>query len=95
MHKCPHCQQKVITTTQKLLSVNFGPAVCRNCQGLSHVHIINGLIALTLWIVLTWVFIGLTWMSRSSFFLLGTIPALILSVNKYLIEAPLLAVRKH
>lgn len=95
MHKCPHCGHEAITTVQKLLSVNFGPAVCPHCHGRSYVHVINGLIALTLWIVLTWIFIGLSYMSRSSFFLLGTIPAMILSVNKYLVEAPLLAVRKR
>lgn len=92
MQECPHCHQEGITNLQKALSVYFGPAECALCHGRSYVHVIYGLAAMTTWIVLTWVFIGLSYMSRSSFFLLGTIPAMILAVNKYLLEAPLRAV---
>lgn len=94
MQKCPHCQQEGITNLQKALSVSFAPAVCSYCHGRSYVHVIYGLTAMTVWIVLTWVFIGLSYMSRSSFFLLGTIPAMVLAVNKFLLEAPLLAIKQ-
>ena len=89
MHKCPHCQQESITSLQKICSVSFAPARCAECHQLSYVHAIYGLFAMTTWIVITWVFIGLSYMSNSSFFLLGTIPAMILAVNKYLLDAPL------
>jgi len=46
---------------------------------------------LTAWIILTWVFIGLTLMTSMSFFLLGTIPAFIVCVDRYILKAPLIA----
>ena len=93
MQKCPHCQQHGISNLQKLISVSFAPATCSLCKQQSYTHIIYGLYALTTWIAITWVFIGLSYMSRSSFFLLGTIPAMVLAVNKYLLQSPLRAIK--
>lgn len=94
MQECPHCHREGITNLQKALSVYFGPAECAFCHEKSYVHVIYGLIAMTFWIVVTWVFIGLSYMSRSSFFLLGSAPAMFLAVNKYLLNAPLRAIRR-
>lgn len=89
MHACPHCHQKGISTLQKLCSVSFAPARCTLCQGLSYLHVIHGLYALIIWIMLTWVFIGVALFMRMSIFLLGTIPALFLAVDYYMLKAPL------
>ena len=91
LHQCPHCQQDNISSYQKLFSVAFSPAVCPTCNKESVVPIINGLMSLTAWIILTWVFIGLAIMAGMSFFLLGTIPAFIVCVDKYILNTPLVA----
>lgn len=93
MYQCPHCQEKGITSWQKLTSVSFAPATCQLCHKRSYLHVMHGLIALTFWIVLTWVFIGIAWMSRSSFFLIGTFPAMYLAVNRFMLGAPLYPIR--
>lgn len=92
MQTCPHCQREGVTNLQKALSLYFGPAECAFCHGKSHVHVVNALIAMRFWMLITWLFIGLCWMSRSSFFLLGSAPAMYLAVNKYVLGAPLLAI---
>jgi predicted CXXCH cytochrome family protein len=89
LHECPHCHEKRISSFQKLFSVTFSPAVCPVCHKESNVPIVHGLITLTVWIILTWLFIGLAILAQMSFFLLGTIPAFIVCVNKYLLAAPL------
>lgn len=94
MQKCPHCQQDGISNLSKALSLYFRPAICSFCQGRSYVHAVYGLFAMSVWIVLTWLFIGLSYMSRSSFFLLGTIPALVLAINRFLLEAPSQPIRE-
>lgn len=88
-HECPHCHAKRISSYQKLFSVCFSPAICPECRKESSVHIIQGLKSLTAWIVLTWVFIGLSIMSGMSFFLLGTIPAFIVCMDRYILQASL------
>ena len=45
--------------------------------------------SLTAWITLTWVFIGLSIMAGMSFFLLGTIPAFIVCIDKFILQSPL------
>jgi hypothetical protein len=90
MHKCPHCQQDGVSHLQKILSIFFGPAICSACHKPSYVHILYAMLALGTWIILTWVFIGLSYMAHTSFFLLGTIPAMVLAINKFLIQAPLI-----
>lgn len=89
LHECPHCHEKQISSYQKMFSVSFSPVVCPVCKKESHVHIVQGLMMLTAWIILTWVFIGLAIMAGMSFFLLGTIPAFIVCVDRYLLKAPL------
>ena len=89
LHECPHCHQRQISTYQKLFSVSFSPAICPACLKHSNVHIVHGLITLTAWMILTWLFIGLAIMAGMSFFLLGTIPAFIVCVNSFLLQAPL------
>lgn len=91
LHECPHCLEQKITSYQKIFSVSFSPAVCPACKQSSKVSIIQGLMTLTAWIILTWVFIGLTLMTSMSFFLLGTIPAFMVCVDKYILQAPLIA----
>lgn len=90
-HECPHCHEKVISSYQKIFSVSFSPAICPHCKKQSNVPIVHGLITLTAWIILTWVFIGLSIMAEMSFFLLGTIPSLVVCIDKYLLKAPLVA----
>lgn len=91
MHECPHCRKESISSWQKVLSVTFLPAKCSQCRGESHIHVMYGLVALTSWIVLTWICIGLAYMTRQSIFLLGSIPALYFAVYKYLLRAPMIA----
>ncbi len=95
MHKCPHCQREGISSLQKAFSVCFTPAICEFCREPSYIHVIYGLCAMTTWIVITWVFIGLSYMAKSSFFLLGTVPAMVLAVNKFLLQAPLRAITRR
>lgn len=92
MYSCPHCKKDGIGTLQKLCSVSFAPAVCRLCGGRSYLHVSHGLYALTAWIILTWVFIGVALYMQMSIYLIGTIPALFLAVDKYMLKAPLQAV---
>jgi hypothetical protein len=91
MHLCPHCQQPGITTLHKLLSVSFAPATCSVCGGLSYLHIIHGLYALIAWIMLTWVFIGVALWQGMSIYLIGTVPALFLAIDKFMLSAPMRA----
>lgn len=95
MHTCPHCREQGISSWQKLTSVSFAPATCQHCNRHSYLHVVHGLVALTFWIVLTWVFIGIAWFSRSSFFLVGTFPAMYLAINKYMLGAPMRPVPAH
>jgi len=90
LHECPCCHERSISNYQKIFSVAFSPACCPQCKKLSYVPIIHGLMVLTAWMILTWIFIGLAIMAGMSFFLLGTIPALIVCIDRYLIKAPLI-----
>lgn len=69
--------------------MSFSPAICPACNKQSVVPIVYGLMMLTAWMVLTWVFIGLAILAGMSFFLLGTIPAFIVCLDRYLLNAPL------
>ena len=89
LHECPHCHEMGISSMQKICSVTLLPAICPSCHQKSKVPIVYGLMALTAWMILTWVFIGLSIMAQMSFFLLGTIPAMIVCINRYLLRAPL------
>lgn len=91
MHACPHCQQAGITTLAKLGSVSFAPATCQTCGRQAYLHIMHGLLALLVWIALTWVFIGVALWQGMSIYLIGTIPALLLAVDKFMLKAPMRA----
>jgi hypothetical protein len=41
------------------------------------------------WVVVTWVFIGIAIFERMSIYLVGTIPALLIAVDKYMLNAPM------
>ena len=90
LNECPSCHEHSISNYQKIFSVSFSPASCPQCNKQSYVPIVHGLMTLTAWMILTWVFIGLAIMAGMSFFLLGTIPALIVCIDRYLIKAPLI-----
>ena len=89
MHECPHCKQESISTLQKLFAISPLQANCVACHQYSYIHITYALVALTVWIVMTWVLIGLAYLFQMSFLLLGTIPAMVIAVDRHLISAPL------
>jgi len=90
-YECPHCRKETVSSYQKIFSVSFSPAYCPQCRKQSYVSIIHGLTMLTAWMIMTWIFIGLAIMAGMSFFLLGTFPALIVCIDRYLLNAPLVA----
>lgn len=89
MHTCPHCKEPGIRTSDKLVSVAFAPATCTLCGQRSYLHIIHALIALMMWIILTWIFIGLALYQQMSIYLIGTIPSFILAIDKGMLNAPM------
>ncbi|MAM69910.1 MAG: hypothetical protein CMP91_02025 [Gammaproteobacteria bacterium] len=93
MHECPHCKRESISSLQKILAISPIQATCTVCQQKSYIHIIYGLVALTVWIVMTWMLIGLAYWFQMSFLLFGTLPALVIAIDRYLIQAPLLKVQ--
>jgi hypothetical protein len=92
MHECPHCKHKTITSFQKLCSSPLTPTVCPRCNGLSYLQLVYTLRAIFTWVVLSWVFIGIALYQRRSIYLLGSIPALFLAVDKCMLAAPLRAI---
>ena len=89
MQACPHCQKKTITNWEKLWSVTVTPIQCSACHQFSFLHAGHALKGLAFWIIVTWLFIGLTWYSRQTFLLLGTIPAMFLAINHFILGAPM------
>jgi hypothetical protein len=89
MHECPHCNQESISSMQKVLAVSPIMATCKVCRRKSYIHILYGLIALTVWIIMTWALIGLAYFFQMSFLLFGSVPSLIIAIERYLIQAPL------
>lgn len=92
MHPCPHCGKEGISTLQKLCSVSFAPATCNQCSGLAYLHVVHGLKAMIMWVILTWVFISVALYTNMSIYLIGTIPAVFLAVDQYMLKAPMEAV---
>lgn len=92
MHTCPHCKQLGITSLRKLCSVSFAPATCALCHQHSYLHVVHGLYAMIMWVMLTWVFIGVALLLEKSIYLVGTIPAFLLAVDKCMLKAPLRSV---
>jgi hypothetical protein len=65
------------------------PVQCPGCQGLSYVPLRYGVFALFTWVVLSWLFIATALFFRNVLYLLGTIPAAIFAVDKWMLKAPL------
>lgn len=89
MHECPHCKQASISTFKKLLAIAPLQVSCSDCRQYSYVHSTYALVALTVWIIMTWVLIALSYRFQMSFLLFGTVPAMIIAVDRHLIRAPL------
>ncbi|MEY4642259.1 MAG: hypothetical protein RLZZ227_2253 [Pseudomonadota bacterium] len=89
MHPCPHCSKPGISTVQKLGSVCFGPAVCALCSRRSAMPYVHGIRAMIFWVVVTWVFIGIAMFERMPIYLVGTIPAMLIAIDKYMLSAPM------
>ena len=89
MHACPHCHQPGIGTLQKLASLFLIPAACSQCRKRSFLHHLHGVRAMVVWVLLTWVFIGVAMFQHMSIYLIGTFPALVFAVDRYMLKAPL------
>jgi hypothetical protein len=89
LHACPHCHQPGVSSSQKLNSLFFAPAECQLCRKRSYLHYVHGLRAMIAWVVLSWLFIGIALYQNLWIYLLGTIPALLFAVDKFLLSAPL------
>lgn len=92
LHACPHCHQRGVSSSQKLNSLFFAAAECRLCGKRSSLHYVNGLRAMIAWVLLSWLFIGVALYQELWLYLLGSVPALVFAVDKYLLNAPLLKV---
>ncbi len=91
MHRCPHCQQAGFTDLQKLTLLWLQPRPCKICHKAAFMPVRNVVVALIIWTLLTWVFIGAAFYMRNILFMLGTIPAAMLAVDKWIRKAPLIA----
>lgn len=89
MYLCPHCQKPGITSIQKLCSVSYTPATCSYCHRKSYLNIDTAIRALVTWVILTWIFIGVALYEQMAIYMVGTIPALLLSVDKHMLKAEL------
>jgi len=89
MYNCPFCNQLGITALQKLHSVFFNPAICKLCHRPSYLHLKHAIQALFTWAMLTWVFIGVALYEGMTVYLIGTVPALFLAIDKHMLTAPL------
>jgi hypothetical protein len=89
MHECPHCHQESISTLQKLLAISPLQLSCKACLQHSYIHNVYALVALTVWIIMTWLLIALAYWFQMSFLLFGSVPAMVIVVDRYLINAPL------
>ncbi len=92
LYACPHCLQPGVSSFHKLNSLFFAPARCQLCRKYSYLHYAHGLRAMIAWVLLSWLFIGVALFQSMSIYLIGTAPALLLAVDKYLLNAPLSAV---
>lgn len=92
LHACPHCHQSGVSSSQKLNSLFFAPAVCQLCGKRSSLYYPNGLRAMIAWVLLSWLFIGIALYQGVWLYMLGSVPALFFAVDKYLLNAPLLRV---
>jgi uncharacterized protein (DUF983 family) len=89
LHACPHCLQPGISSTEKFHSLFLKPAHCRLCRKSSYLHHTHGLRAMIVWVVFSWVFIGIALYQNVWIYLIGTIPALFFAVDKFILSAPM------
>ena len=73
----------------KLRSVSYTPAVCTLCDGQSYLQVNTAIRALITWSILTWIFIGVALYEQMAIYMIGTIPALLLAVDKHMLRAQL------
>lgn len=92
MRTCPHCKEDTIGNWAKLWSVTVNPVQCPSCRQFSFLHAAHALKGLVFWIVVSWIFIGLSWFSQQVFLLIGTLPALFLAINYFMLDAPMEAI---
>ncbi|MEI7949688.1 MAG: hypothetical protein WCI66_05535 [Gammaproteobacteria bacterium] len=90
MHRCPHCRQSTFSDLQKLTLLWLQPRSCSVCHKAAYLPVRNVIVALIVWTALTWVFIGTAFYMHNIFFMLGTIPAALLAVDKWIRKAPLI-----
>lgn len=89
LHVCPYCHQPGVSSVDKIHSLLLRPAACRLCRKSSYLHYSHGLRAMIVWVLFSWVFIGVALYQGVWIFLIGTIPALLLAVDKFILNAPL------
>lgn len=89
LHICPHCHQPGVSSAEKVHSLLFKAARCQLCRKSSYLHYTHGLRAMIVWVLFSWVFIGVALYQNVWIFLIGTIPALFLAVDKFILTAPL------
>ncbi|MDR2213819.1 MAG: hypothetical protein LBE21_09380 [Pseudomonadales bacterium] len=92
MHECPHCKHLTITSLRKLCATPLTPALCPRCHGFSYLEMVHLLRAMIVWSLLTWVFIGIALYQRMAIYLLGSVPALLFAVDKFMLAPPLRAI---
>ncbi|MGV3591296.1 MAG: hypothetical protein ACO1PZ_06370 [Gammaproteobacteria bacterium] len=73
-------------------SLFFAPAECQLCRKRSTLYYANGLRAMIAWVLLSWLFIGIALYQGIWLYMLGSVPALLFAVDKYLLNAPMLRV---
>lgn len=90
MHPCPHCKQPTFSSARKALLLWMRPGLCSNCRKPAYLPIRNVVIAMLVWVVLCWLLIATAFYMRNALFLLGSIPAAMLAIDKWLVQAPLM-----
>ena len=91
MHFCPNCQQASFSDLQKLTLLWLRPRKCMLCHKAAYLPVRNIIVALIVWTLLSWVFIGIAIAMRNVVFMLGSIPAAVFAVDLWIRKAPLIA----
>ncbi len=89
LHVCPHCLQPGVSSLDKVHSLLLRPARCQVCRKLCYLPYTHGLRAMIVWVIFSWIFIGVALYQDVWIYLVGTIPALFLAVDKFILSAPL------
>lgn len=89
MHPCPHCTKPTFSTARKVLLLWLSPGLCSACHKPAFIPLRNVAIAMFVWVIFSWLLIATTFYMRNVLFLLGSIPAAMLAIDKWLVQAPL------